>query len=287
VYDLHAFSPFSRNTAWLKRVYLQKMIGHAGRRASMLLPMSQITAADLTKYIGVPEERMRVIPAILEPGFQRSEVRDVEQFRNRFGLPEHFWAYVAHLYPHKNHVKLLEAYSQLKRNGVNPWKMILRGNPAGGEEQVYRTIKELELADDIIWLPRLTQGDMANLYSAASGLVFPSKYEGGGIPVLEALGCGCPIIAADLPSLREFGGDAVSYFNPDSSAAIAESMKQFQSSNENREKRRQIGLARAEGFRAKQIIPRLIESYECCRKDDSSRHEPRKEIRAAGCVGRN
>lgn len=261
VYDLQVFSEYMNHTKLIKRLYLQAMIRRVGRRADMLLPISALTAGDLHAYTAARQDRIRVIPPILGPEYSVASADAVVAFRQKYRLPDKFWIYVAHLYPHKNHVNLFRAYHLLKQDGTRPWKLVLRGNPAGAEDDVHACIRELGLANDIIWLPRLETAEMAKLYSAASGLVFPSSYEGAGIPVLEALGCGCPVISANLPSVREFVAEVVTYFDSKDPVAIADAMRNFQQ-NVSVEDLRSKGIERAAQFRAQYVIPFLLESYQ-------------------------
>ncbi len=261
VYDLQVFTDLQRNTHWLKRVYLKALMKRTVSRAAALLPMSKSTAEELVRYLGASEKRIRVVPAILDRRFRPPVTADLRQFVDRYQLPDRFWVYVAHLYRHKNHIGLLKAYSHLKRSGYKPWRLVFRGDPGGGEAEVYNAIKDLELTGDILWLPRLAREEMPLLFGAAAGLVFPSIYEGGGIPVLEALGCGCPVVAADLPAVREYGGLAVTYFDPRSVSSIADALRTFEAQGAGLTQRRLAGLERAESFRAERITATVDECY--------------------------
>jgi len=100
------------------------------------------------------------------------------------------------------------------------------------------------------------------LYSAATALVFPSLHEEGGIPVIEAMACGCPVIAANIPPVREFAGDAASYFDPNDVASIAEAMSSFQGGDpKNRCLKRCAGLDRSAEFRPQLVVHKLLNAY--------------------------
>jgi glycosyltransferase involved in cell wall biosynthesis len=102
---------------------------------------------------------------------------------------------------------------------------------------------------------------MPLLFAAAGALVFPSLFEGGGIPVLEAIACGCPVAASDLPSLREYADDTIRYFNPESSAEIAGEMTSLHKNEHLRAESVRRGLSRCEDFRAKVVACTMIEIY--------------------------
>jgi glycosyltransferase involved in cell wall biosynthesis len=260
VYDMQPFLHLA-NYSRAKRIYLQVMVSRSARRARMFLPMSEATAQDLSRVLNVGRARMTVIPPIMEARFKPATAEAVAGLRIKYKLPEKFWLYTAHMYPHKNHVRLLHAYRMLKSGKTAPWPLILRGDPAGAEHEVLTAITHLDLQKDVIMLPRLGEEELPLLYSAASALIFPSLYEGGGMPVSEAMACGCPVIASDISATREFAGDAALYFSPLSIDSIAEAMQDFQNHVADEERMRRLGLIRATEFRALPVIRKLLGAY--------------------------
>ena len=268
VVSLYDLQPFLNLHKWsfLKRTWLQSMISHTVRRASVLLPMSYATAQDLERFLHADPTRMTVIPAILGKDFLPGREEEIYSFRERYGLPDRFWLYVAHFNPHKNHQRLLEAFRILKEDGFSSWPLVLRGD-YGGEDAVKKTIQEFRLEDQVIFLPRLEVKELPILYSTATALVFPSLYEGGGIPVIEALACGCPVLAANIPATSEYADSAAKYFDPMDTSSIVRAILEFQSDMGIRESLREAGLARAAEFRGEKIVPKLIEAYgKACRE---------------------
>jgi glycosyltransferase involved in cell wall biosynthesis len=261
IYDLQPLSDHTRLPPF-KRQWLRWRLQSTAARAPMLLPMSQATADELRRVLHVDSARMTVVPPILEPAFQPSDEDAQRRVRERYRLPTQFWLYVAHGYPHKNHERLFEAYRGLKRRVPAAWPLVLRGErqPIGPDLQalVYR----LGLADDVIFLPRLERGDLPAVYSTASALVFPSLYEGAGIPVLEALACGCPVVASAIPPVQEFAGDAARYFDPQVPAAIEEAMATLAADPSGRSELGTRGLARARTFRETPVVNLLLSAYD-------------------------
>lgn len=264
IYDLIVLqSPRSFSPA--QRLYLRAMLPHTVRRAACLLPMSESTAGALRSLLHAPAERMRVIPAIVGDRFRPAPPGRVEELRRRLGLPGAFWLYVAHFYRHKNHLRLLQAYRGLKAGGHAPWPLVLRGRDCGVGAEARRLVREWGLERDVLFLPALSEEDLAVLYAAAGALVFPSLHEGGGMPVVEAMACGCPILASGIPVVREFAGDAAAYFAADDAGAIAGAMASFQAAGGERERLGRAGLARAEAYRAARVVPALLEAYSLAR----------------------
>lgn len=260
VFDLMALEnphAFAR----VHRIYLQTMLSHTVRRASLLLPMSETTAHALSNRLRAPLERMQVIPAIVNASFQPVSSNRVSELRRMYNLPSQFWVYVAHLYPHKNHLRLLQAYHDLRLNGFAPWPLVLRGDDKGAGEEIKRLVTQLDLENDVQFLPRLSEGELPALYSSATALVFPSVHEGCGMPVIEAMACGCPVIASDISAMREVGGEAICRFNPLDLSSIRNSMKAFQQDGEKRLRARQLGLEQVRSHRPDLVIPNLLSAY--------------------------
>jgi len=259
-YDMQAFRTRA-GFRFAKRRYLQAAMRRAVRHATVLLPMSQSTAADLCRELAAREERIIVIPPVVPLTFRAADLESLERFRRRYGLPDQYWLYVAHYYPHKNHRLLLQAYRRLRDTGRPAWPLVLRGDPKGAEDDIAKALSELKLQDAVLQLPPLPRADVPRLYAAASAMVFPSLYEGAGIPALEAMSCGCPITASDIPALREFAGDAADYFQPGDEASIAGAMRMMQEDAARRRQLREAGLARSQLFSAEAVAPRLTHAY--------------------------
>lgn len=267
VHDLQVYSAEWHTENRLKRTYLKFIMPRTVKEAKLLLPVSEATATGLHEVLGVDRKKMVVIPNMVDERFKPAAAWEVEQFRQKYHLPRKFWLYVANFYPHKNHLRLIEAYHLLIRKGGDPWSLVLRGD---GDDKAVREIvdmvERLDISDKIVWLPRLDLHEMVLLYSAATALIFPSLYEGTGRPVLEAMACGCPVIASDIPAVREHADEAAVYFNPRDVNSIAEAMANFQK-GEGYEGMRDRSLRRARLFLPDRVIPRLVESYErICRQ---------------------
>lgn len=261
IYDLQPFLdhvPLSR----AKGAYLRWRLRATVKSAEVMLPMSETTRCDLHRMLGADPARMIVIPPVLEPTFRPPTAAAVQQCRRAYDLPRDFWLYVAHWYPHKNHDRLLQAYRALRAQDPSTWPLVLRGDFRGAPLDLGARIAELGLTGHVIVLPRLTREELTALYGAASALVFPSLYEGGGMPVLEAQACGCPVVVSDIPALREFAGEAARYFAPRDIADIERSMSAIAQDARERDRLRGLGLERARLFRSVPVIDRLLEAYE-------------------------
>jgi alpha-1,3-rhamnosyl/mannosyltransferase len=261
IYDLQPFLPHARLSP-AKRAFLRWRLRATARSLAVLLPMSQTTAAALENRLGANPTRMTVIPPMLEPVFRPADPESIERCRARYTLPERFWLYVSHMYDHKNHERLLRAYQAMRLQTPSAWPLVFRGDRQPGGPNVTEVAAQLGLSGNVICLPNLKRDDLPALYGAATALVFPSLYEGAGIPVLEAQACGCPVVASGIPAIREFAGDAAHYFDPLAPSEIQRAMMAVAADPHGREDLRTRGLERARIFRETPVIERLLAAYE-------------------------
>jgi len=260
IYDIHVFVGYSKESQ-LKQFVLRQLMRMTVRCAPMMLPMSQATADDLERHLHADSRRMTVIRVILDNSFHPATNEEVEGLRLKYSLPERFWLYVAHCKPHKNHAGLLHAYHDMKERGQRPWPLVLRGDELETSVAITSQLKEAGLETDVIFLPRLARSELPTLYSAATALVYPSLYEGGGIPVVEAISCGCPVVASRLPPIQEYVGDAAYYVDPNNIDKLADAMILFENTADMREQYREAGLSRADEFSAQRVVPTLLNAY--------------------------
>lgn len=246
----------------IKRWYLRLGFNLTVRKKNVLLPMSETTNNELKKYLPNGSSTTIVIPPIIQDTFKPQEKLAVEAFKKKYYLPDNFWLYVAHTYKHKNHIRLLKAYSKLQNNSVISWPLVLRGDPKDAEDVVVKEIERLQIQDFVIRLPRLEYEELPLLYSAASTLVFPSLFEGGGIPILEAMACGCPVITSNINIMREFTGDATIRFDELSVDSICETMIKVQTNPDLRKYLSQDGLKKVEEFSMSHVVKKLLYGYE-------------------------
>jgi glycosyltransferase involved in cell wall biosynthesis len=257
VFDVMAFAR-PTDFSMAKGAYLRMMRRRAAKNASVLAPMSQSTARSLREWLDVPDARMKVVLPSLSSEFYRRSAADVDAFRALHGIAEDFWLCVAGPYPHKNLERMIEAFAQLREQQSVGWSLVIRGHLAGQLEQ---RIAGSALQRHVRFLPWLSDGDMPLLYSAASALIFPSLYEGGGLPVIEAMGCGCPIVASKLPTTHEFAGEAALTFDPVSVPDMVRVMSECEQSCDTRARMSASAKTRASRFDSLASASSCIEAY--------------------------
>jgi glycosyltransferase involved in cell wall biosynthesis len=212
-----------------KRGYLAMAQGRSLHRARVVTAISEFTRQQAIERFGLDREKVVLVPPVVEarraPGSPaRAAVRE------RFELAADFVLYPAAMYPHKNHLMLIRAFAQAAR-GHNVDLVLTGATGAGAWGSAHSTsdaaialAKELGIAEHVRMLGYLGDNDLAALYSEATVLAFPSRFEGFGLPVVEAMSAGCPVVAADAAALPEVVGAAGILLDPDDTQAWAETI---------------------------------------------------------------
>jgi glycosyltransferase involved in cell wall biosynthesis len=206
VYDL-SFIHYPERLPAARRLYLQTLTGLTCRRARRVIAISKSTARDLTETLGIPPDRIDLAP----PGYDRDRFRPLDpeivaEFRQRHHLPEAYWLFIGTLEPRKNLVTLLEAYARLSPSERLP--LILGGGKGWDYEPIFAAVERLRLADWVRFPGFIPDSDLPFWYNGAEIFLYPSVFEGFGLPVLEAMACGTPVIGANVSSLPEVMGEA-------------------------------------------------------------------------------
>lgn len=260
VYDLIAFHK-PKSYSFFNRMYIRVMLPQSLRNANVIAPMSEATMNDIKNTFNINSEKMVVIPIIIDDSFMPVASEKIRIFRDKYELPDKYWLYVAHYYPHKNHERLFKAYAILKSKKNTSWPLVLCGSKNGADKLIAKILCYNGIENDVVWLPRIEDKYMPTLYSAATALVFPSLFEGGGIPLMEAMVCGCPVVASDLPTTKEFAGNAALYFNGEDIEDIAHAMLKFEKDEKILTYYKIRGLEKAKEYRKEIIIPMLLDAY--------------------------
>ncbi|MBN1483180.1 MAG: glycosyltransferase family 4 protein [Chloroflexia bacterium] len=230
------------------------------RVARRVIAVSQATARDLVAHYRVPRERIRVVHHGVSPRFRPLED---EAPPARYGLPPRYLLYLGTLQPRKNIERLLRAYARLP--GDAP-PLVLAGAKGWYFERIAAVLSELDLGRRVCLPGYIDDADLPALLGGAEALLFPSLYEGFGLPALEAMACGVPVVAANTSSLPEVVGEAGLLVDPLDEAALAAAVQRLLQEPGLRGELRQRGLARAAGFSwercARETLAVLEEVYE-------------------------
>ncbi|MEW5986696.1 MAG: glycosyltransferase family 1 protein [Chloroflexota bacterium] len=231
------------------RRYYPGQIAWAVQRAAHILADSQHTRRDLIEQLSVPQEKVTAVPLAANPLYEQSWAAPiVEATLQFFNLPRGFLFFVGTLEPRKNLPTLLKAYQSLFLEGVMDVPLVVVGSRGWLYEESLAAIGELGLHRHVHLLDKVSDEQLAHLYTAAALLAMPSHYEGFGLPVLEAMHCGCPVIASNRASLPEVVGTAGLLLDPNDSEAWAAAMAQVLTNSQLRQQLVEAGYSQASQF---------------------------------------
>jgi glycosyltransferase involved in cell wall biosynthesis len=244
VLDL-AFMRYPETFPRLQREYLEFATKRAVRKANAVITISENTRRDVVETFGVPESRVFTTPLGVDESFVPASSTSIEEIRRRYGIQETSVLYVGTLEPRKNIPTLVGAFSRVRKELGPACQLVLAGGKGWFYQEVFRLIENLGLSDSVRFVGYVPREDLPALFGAASLFVYPSLYEGFGLPPLEAMACGCPVIVSDAASLPEVCGDAALYCDPHSPEDIADKITSLMSDDALRGKLRQAGFERA------------------------------------------
>ncbi len=223
VHDL-SFLRSPERFRFANRNYLRLFTGLSVKRACRVIAVSQHTKQDVMTVYGIPADKIDVVYSGLDAHFKRPSSQAIEEFRAAHGLPERFILYLGTIEPRKNLSTLIRAYAKVRPAGV---KLVCAGGRGWMYQDVFQTVEELRISRDVIFPGFLPDDDLPLWYSAADVFVYPSAYEGFGLPVIEAMACGVPTITTNASSLPEAAGDAALLVPPDDTTALAEALSRL------------------------------------------------------------
>ncbi|MBC7236589.1 MAG: glycosyltransferase family 4 protein [Chloroflexi bacterium] len=250
----HLFRPFNRR-------YLQHFACWSASRARRIIAVSQSTARDVIEWLRVPEEKVVVVPNGVDEEMRPRAEAELELFRLGHGLPPKMILFLGTLEPRKNIPTLLAAYAELRRRGYVEHTLILAGARGWYYEEIDRTIERLCLGDKVRFVGYVPTEELSLWYSAADLFVYPALYEGFGLPPLEAMACGTPVVVSNVSSLPEVVGEAGLTADPRDPHALAEAMARALVDSALRARLRQDGLARAATYSWRVTAERTAQVY--------------------------
>jgi glycosyltransferase involved in cell wall biosynthesis len=207
-----------------KQRYLAHITARSCRKARTVIADSQATANDLQRLLNVPREKIRVIYTGVDDAYQPLPSEQVEQYRRQKGWPDAFILMVGTLEPRKNHLGLINAYARYREMAQSPLPLLIGGGKGWHFDRIFQRVQALGLEDAVQFLGFVPWEDLPWLYNAATLFVYPSRYEGFGLPVAEAMRCGTPVITSNVSSLPEVAGDAALTIDPDNPDELAAAM---------------------------------------------------------------
>ncbi len=245
------------------RDYLTENVPRSVKRATQVLVDSSNTKQDVVDLLNVPDEKISVIHAGVEPRFRPArDLEELSRVRHRYRLPEFFVLFVGTIEPRKNLSRLISAYSDFRRQTGLPHELVISGAKGWLYEDIYEQVTREGLTEDVLLPGFVDDRDLPVLYTLADLFVFPSLYEGFGLPPLEAMACGTPVIASDNSSLPEVLGQAALLVPADDTTAIADAMARVLGDATLRTRLSDLGRAQAARFTWAGAAHQLMDAYQ-------------------------
>ncbi len=262
VYDLsflrypEAFRPFNR---W----YLSRFTAHSVKRARAVITISESTRQDVINFLGVPPEQVHTIYCGVDPTFQPLPEAEIAAFKKKEGLPDAFALYLGTLEPRKNVDGLIRAYALWRERDPTAPPLVVAGGKGWYYAKIFELVEQLNLGQHVYFPGYVPQAVLPYWFNAATFFVYPSHFEGFGLPVLEAMACGTPVITSTVSSLPEVAGTdgTASLVDPTDTQALAETMAHLMANPDLRAVMSERGLARSTQFRWEKTARETVAVY--------------------------
>ncbi|MEM8531001.1 MAG: glycosyltransferase family 1 protein [Chloroflexota bacterium] len=242
--------------------YLSDAVPRAVRRADLVLADSQATKNDMVRMMNADPARILVVYPGVTDNFRVLTPEECQPVKQKFQLPEQFLVFVGTLSPRKNVVRLLEAFHRLTQQPQHAdMHLVLVGQLGWLSDDIFTTITRLNLGQHVLWLDNVDDNDLPAVYNLARVSVYPSLYEGFGIPPLEAMACGTPVVTANNSSLPEAVGDAALMVFAEDVEALASSIAQLLTHKDQWTRLRDAGLKRVRQFTWERAAMQLLDCY--------------------------
>jgi glycosyltransferase involved in cell wall biosynthesis len=263
IHDL-SFEHLPRTFKRRSSMQLRLTVRHTAKRAAQIITLSEYSKRDLMQTYGIAPERITVTPAAAPTSFAPViDKEELSRVKDRYGIAGDYILAVGSIQPRKNLSRLIAAYSSLHHGqpGGKLPTLVLAGKCAWLYDETLRTIKDLEISDSVILTGYVPAATLPALYSGALCFVYPSYFEGFGLPPLEAMKCGTPVIVGDKTSLPEVVGDAAVMVDPFSIDDIARAIEQVIGDSELRSQLRAKGLEQAKLFDWRETAHKTLAVY--------------------------
>lgn len=261
IFDMTFFSHSDKHE-FMKQVYFKHFIPPSAKKANIVITISHSAAAEIERYLGIDERKIRVTHLAADRVFHPRAPEAVKQTLRSLGIPDRYILSVGTLEPRKNIPLLLSAYAELPDDLRSSYPLVLVGKEGWGRENLQHKAETLGISRHLFFTGYLTDNQLADLYAAAALFIYPSLYEGFGLPVLEAMASGIPVLTSCVSSMPEVAGKAALLVNPHDPASIATGIVTVLTDSALAERMIARGLERALQFSWEKTAAETFEAYE-------------------------
>ena len=242
--------------------YARSSFWIAAHRSARILTVSEASKRDILRFCSIASDKVDVIHNAIDDRFSvPPEDAQMTRVRDRYQLHDRFLLYAGNVKPHKNVERLIDAFARLRRSGFDDIKLLITGSEVSRYATLRHAVHRYNLHKHVRFLGFLSADTLATLYHLADAFVFPSLYEGFGLPPLEAMASGTPVLTSNVSSLPEVVDDAALLVDPYDPQSIADGMRQILSDDAVRKRLVSRGHARAAGFSWEESVKRVLATY--------------------------
>lgn len=243
-----------------QKLYLNWSTEFVARHATHLIAVSEATKKDLIKQMKVDPKRITVVPEAVEQSlFYKREANEIMQVKKELGITKPYLLFVGTIQPRKNLLKLIEAFSKLENKDL---ELVLAGKPGWLFEEIYEAPKKFRVDDRVKFVGYVKDDQLPALYSGAEVFVFPSLYEGFGLPILEAMSCSTPVLTSNVSCMPEVAGGNAVVINPNKTSEITAGIERLLKDKSLRQKLSESGRNWAGNFTWERAAEETIKVFE-------------------------
>lgn len=231
------------------------------RRAAAIITPSQAVKAEVSRYLKINSSKLFVVPEAARSFFKPVPSAESDAVRRRFKIDGNFILYVGTIEPRKNLITLLQAFEEILRHTERKPQLVIAGKVGWLTDKLFTRAGQSDAADRLVFTGYVADEELRALYSAATLFVYPSVYEGFGLPVLEAMACGAPVITSDIPSLSETAGKAARLVSPHDPQALARNVVELLENESERQYLSQAGIQQAQQFSWEKAARSTLDVY--------------------------
>ena len=234
------------------------------KRADRIVTDSEFSRSEIVKYYPEFAEKIRVVPCGVDSTrfHHVADTRQVDAVRAKYGIGERYFLYLGTLEPRKNLVRLINAYAEYAKNCDTPAQLVLAGGKGWLYDEIFSRVQEMRLENHVIFTQYIAEADLCALMSGALAFTFPSLYEGFGMPPLEAMACGTPVLVSDAASLPEVTGESAVIVKAEDEASITAGLCRLHEDSALRERLSREGFERARDFTWERSAALLYQVYQ-------------------------
>lgn len=239
------------------RFVYSTLVPLSAKKASRIIAVSEHTKQDIIKLFKISESKIDTIHEGVNKTFYPRRNDEVDSVKHRYNIEGNYVLFVGTLQPRKNLVYCIKAFNLLNME----YKLVIAGKKGWFYDNIFRTVRQLNLVSQVVFLGHVPEEDLPLLYSGASLFVFPSLYEGFGLPPLEAMACGAPVIASDTSCFPEILDKSAVLVDPHNVRQFADEMSKILLDRQLRKKMTSLGLERVKQFNWEKTARETLKTY--------------------------